>query len=38
MNVIIGICCVVFFAVVTTGVYGLQSRLERWDYQRHQND
>lgn len=38
MNVIIGIFCVVFLAAVTTGVYGLQSRLERWDYERHLED
>jgi hypothetical protein len=38
MTVAIYICAAAFLTVLAVGVYTLESWLERWDYERHQED
>ena len=38
MNVITLVGTAVFLMMTAAGIYDLQPRLERWDYQRHYDD
>ena len=38
MNTLLVVCMSVTAPVVAIGVYNLQLRLERWDYERHADD
>ena len=38
MNAVIVVASVVVLVMLTTGIYNLQSWLERYDYQRHFED
>jgi hypothetical protein len=38
MVVAIYICSAAFLTIVAMGVYNLESWVERWDYERHQED
>ena len=38
MNVVAVVGTAVFLMMTAAGIYDLQPRLERWDYQRHYDD
>jgi hypothetical protein len=38
MTTLVGLCIAAAFAVSAIGLYDLQLRLERWDYDRHFDD
>lgn len=38
MNAIIAFGSAIFLVMAAAGIYDLQPRLERWDYQRHHED
>jgi len=38
VNVVAVVGTAVFLMMIAAGIYDLQPRLERWDYQRHYDD
>jgi hypothetical protein len=38
VNVVVAVGTAALLAMTSAGLYDLQSRLERWDYQRHFED
>jgi hypothetical protein len=38
VNAVVAAGSVIMLLMTATGIYGLQPRLERWDYQRHFED